>query len=353
MQALWQTLTGWWRWVFSPAVVAPAHAEAPVFDAVAAIPIVVEVAAEIEVDIDADELVVGEDLVSYDPAELDLIATLASDLLERSLEELPAPSAFPERAARALSRREFDFDELVKLAHTDVAIAAGLMRAANSALYTATAPVDDLRDAVGRLGTLNASQIVSGVAAQSLFDVQTRAQHDVFPNVFRSLFRDSMTAALVSSRLAERTRIARAELAFAGALFHDIGKVVALQSLAGMVMCGQANRGMSENVIHRVIEDVHVQVGVSLLRRWSLPDGLIQICAHHHDGAVDPGPESMVLHTVRLVSGLNALRVDAQRNGTRIPEVYESARALGLGAQKLEILRGELNRTASQLASLF
>jgi putative nucleotidyltransferase with HDIG domain len=308
---------------------------------------------EVEVEIDSDDLIVGEDLVSLDPAELNLIVTLGADLLEHALEELPAPSAFPERAARALSRREFEFDELVKLAHTDVAIAAGLLRAANSAFYTSVAPLDDLRDAVGRLGTLTASQIVSAVAAQSLFDVQTRAQHEVFPNLFRGLFRESMTSALVSSRLAERTRLARAELAFAGALFHDIGKVVAMQSLAGMVMCGQAPRELSENVIHRVIEDVHVRVGVALLRRWTLPEGLVSLCAHHHDGVVADGSDGGVLHAVRLVSGLNALRLDARRNGTRIPEVQDSAKALGVGQQKLEILRGELARTADQVGALF
>lgn len=300
-----------------------------------------------------DELVVAESVISVDTDELALIDRLRPLLLERSLTELPAPIAIPDRATRAMSRRSFELEELVKLGHTDVAIAAALLRHANAAAYAGMRGVETIEDATTRLGPAVSAGLVTDIAARSLFDVSTRAEYEVFAASFRDLSRQSMTAALVATRLSDRLGLGRSALAFSAGLFHDIGKVVALRALAQLVLHGQAPRTLSRNAVLRLLEDVHVVVGAAIMESWRLSPRLVALCALHHEPYVEPVGDRVLVHLVRVVSGMDALRTDRARNGTVVVEVQQSADALGLDPTDLARVCADLRKTSCLLASMF
>jgi putative nucleotidyltransferase with HDIG domain len=287
-------------------------------------------------------MVVAEGVLKLSFEETELAQQLTSEVRARALAQLPEPQAFPRLAAKALAHHAFELNELVELGKDDPALTAALLATANSALYTTGAPLTSLKDAVMRLGMARSTEIVLGVAAKALFDMEARAEHALFPRIFDRLFQEAMTVGLVASRLAGRLPHGAPELAFAGGLLHDVGKQVALRALAGMVLEGKAPSGISDALAVRILEDVHVEVGVAMTTRWQLPKSLLRICAEHHAPDLPSNRDDQTLHAVRVASGMNALRVDAQLYGEIVPEVRQSVSALKLGRKEVRALGSEL-----------
>jgi len=287
--------------------------------------------------------------------ELSLGDAIASLVRDHALRHLPEPTAFPPIAARALSRRTVSFEEAVELGQDDIAIGVALLKAANSPLFYGCEALDDVGRAVLRLGARSASQIVTGVATRALFG-DARDEYALFAPRFNRLFLYAMTTAMVAERLVRRVApngsLAQDQLAFSSGLFHDIGKMVALRAIASLALRG-AIAAPAEPVVVRVLERVHVELGAALHARWSLSDELLYVCACHHVPELPLTRETLVLHVIRVVSGLNALRQEPTLHLPLLPEVRQSVRMLGLDRDALSRLDGELAETSRYVAETF
>jgi HD-like signal output (HDOD) protein len=287
--------------------------------------------------------------------ELALVDAIATLVRGHALRHLPEPSAFPPIAARVLARRSVSFEEAVELGHDDVAIGAALLKAANSPLFYGREPLDDIGRAVLRLGARSASQIVTGVATRAIFG-DARAEYSLFAPRFNRLFLYAMTCALSAERLVRRVdrrgSLAQDQLAFSAGLFHDIGKMVALRTIAALVLRG-AIAAPPDPVVARVIEAVHVELGAALHARWSLSDELLHICACHHVPELPLNGDTLVLHIVRVTSGINLLRHEPTAYLSLLPEVRQSVRALRLERDDLVALDEHLAEASRHVAETF
>jgi HD-like signal output (HDOD) protein len=288
-----------------------------------------------------------------DPAQQALVEELTPTVLAYALKHQPAPTSFPTLARRALARRSLELEELVRIAAEDVAIGAAILRAANSPLFYRGSQIDGTRNAVSLLGQVASGQIVTGVASRALFDLQTRAEYDLFPQAFNRLFHHAMTTAMTASWLADHKRLPQSERAFSGGLFANIGKLVALRALSALVLDGRVPHPLPELVINRILDVVHVQVGADFHKRWSLGPELHQICSMHLDAEVPLGPQYAALHLVRVASGLDELRIDPVMNAGVAPETRQSVRALGLSKADVTALVAKLGEIAGHVTTTF
>ena len=117
---------------------------------------------------------------------------------------------------------------LAELLHRDQAIAAHVLRVANSPLYRPQVPIVSLQQAISRLGLTTLREIVITVSMQSrMFNVPSYATEA------RALWQHAAYTAAYASNIARRCR-RNAESAFLGGLLHDVSKPVLLLALADL-----------------------------------------------------------------------------------------------------------------------
>jgi putative nucleotidyltransferase with HDIG domain len=229
----------------------------------------------------------------------------------------------------------------------DPALAADVVRVANSAAFRGVSEVDSVRDAVARLGLEEVGRVASAVAARKLLDPAGGAADKARRTT--ALFTRAVAVATAASAAALRLRGARSDHVWLGGLLHDVGRALALQALAQLTAKG-TDHLTSVAVADRALDQVHVEVGAAALGRWALPEWLQAIAARHHDAEVPAGPEQLDLHLVRLTSALAWLG-DPSAGARASREVLQSAAALGFGVPAVRALATDL-REAEQRAQL-
>ena len=289
------------------------------------------------------------------PEEEDQVQALVPRVLAHFSRNQPDPTSFPALAVQImdlLGNPEVDGNRLLQAISPDPAICLHVLRAANSALYSRGGEIVDMRSAVLRIGLLGVGEIASGVAGRSLFDMALRVEYELFGNRWNALFLDTMAVAFWSSQFAFEQQMGHANRAFQAGMFHDIGKPLALRSLASLVLSGEVAAPIPDAVVNEVLERVHVEVGVRLHHLWGLPDHLADVCLHHHDPEVPPPLENQDLHTLRLATGLHRLIQDPTRP-ERLDELRQSIRATNLVRRNVKHLHTQMARQVDRVKVLF
>jgi len=276
---------------------------------------------------------------------------LASVLAERVRNDQVELPAFPGLAVRVLNLMEDKDPDLKKLVQTireDALISAQLLRIANSAFYSRGIEVTTVQDAAVRLGMKSVSNIAVAAATKAMMDAQEREYRASFSNLWQKLAAYSLQSAAGARWLSIWLTKGNAEEAFLGGLLHDIGKIVALRALGGMVVDGDASVDLPEPVVEAILEEVHVAFGCDLAVAWSLPGHVAYACEEHHKQTPEAAATNTNLHLIRLSSGLYESRTSPLYRPTLPDELFWSASALGLSKEPLQVLATELKRVGGE-----
>jgi len=169
---------------------------------------------------------------------------------------------------------------LAELLHRDQAIAAHVLRVANSPLYRPQVPIVSLQQAISRLGLTTLHEIVITVSMQSrMFNVPSYATEA------RALWQHAAYTAAYASNIARRCR-RNAESAFLGGLLHDVSKPVLLLALADLQT--QLQEPIPPPVVTTAMDMYHTQVGALLASTWTLPADVYESMVYHHDYSAAP-----------------------------------------------------------------
>lgn len=216
-------------------------------------------------------------LLDYDVDEVSEESTEDVDLLARvqqALEndELKLPS-LPQVAIRIGELVESDLasaDSVADLVNTDPAIAAKLLRIANSSLYGSLGRCETTRDSIVRLGLGATRQLVMGFALRDLFQSENQ--------LLRAKLRESWVESLEVAALAMVIRemlIApsySSEEALLAGLLHDIGVV----GLLGLFL-SQPELLKEGGDIDQLIGPWSSKVGAEILGKWQIADQYVDV----------------------------------------------------------------------------
>ena len=289
------------------------------------------------------------------PCSPDVIAAAAERVLAHFDQNRPGPASFPNMAARImdlLAAPDPDFNRLVQALGQDVAVTAKLLQVANSALHARGEEVETVRGAVLKLGMREVGQLAVGIAGRSLFETESRAEYALFPLCWDRLFHDAMTAAFSAGQLSLSAGAGRSDSAFLAGLLHDIGKPIALRSLASLFVEGKLDRGALEGGVDALLERVHVEIGAVLTDEWALPEYLKAAAARHHEAEIPADRAHDELHIVRVVDGLKAHREGAILDEQRLI-LRNSAAALRLAPRMLRVCATEHVELAARVTEIF
>jgi putative nucleotidyltransferase with HDIG domain len=240
--------------------------------------------------------------------------------LVRQIERLDPMPISARRLMQALQDEDIGAAEIASYVECDPAMAADVLRTANSAAYGGMALVN-LRAAVLRLGTATILNIVLGGTMRRL-----RIDVPMYGLGENELWIHSVAASLAVRALQqERHALAVPDTASVAALLHDIGKLVLARYLradATAILEIAVDRHIPFVEAERSLLGCdHSEVGGALARHWGMPADIVDAVERHHQvPLVDPTPvmDAVVLGNLVakcVAAGLGAegmnLHVDA------------------------------------------
>lgn len=192
---------------------------------------------------------------------------------------IPPRPAVLEVISREVRKESPDLRLLDQAVRSDVAIAGGLIKIANSSYFGAQRRVRSVLEAMAMLGLQATAQAVACVALRN-----------AFPNMNLDRFWDASAkiAALAGWLVGERRwKGVRAEDAYTLGLFRDCGIAVILQRIPAYTDVLRQANAEAVRSFTAVEEDLlpvsHAQVGAMMTEAWWLPDEITEAIRHHHD----------------------------------------------------------------------
>lgn len=194
-----------------------------------------------------------------------------ADVCEKAL-RLPCSPALLPRLIAVLEDNSSGAAEIEAVVELDSALTAATIRLANSAYFSGGLPVENVSEAVVRLGLRE----IYRLAALALVN---RWDPGSFPVAYRGdpgdFFRHSLCTALAAEVLAETTGRVDPAMAYTAGLVCDMGKLAvahACQPFFPAIRAYQAQHGGTWNHAERAILGYdHTQVGAELLKTWRFP----------------------------------------------------------------------------------
>lgn len=282
------------------------------------------------------------------PEELEREETLAAAVLTHFRKNRPAPSALPAISLQVLNlvaEPDLSLSQLTRVVSQDPAFSAAILKVANSPAYMGAQEIQTLRDAVSRLGLTEVGRVAGMVSARSLFQPQVRSEFAAFGSRWSDIFSESVVAARGAAWLCMRVKRSRSDHAFLAGILHDLGRSVALRSVAALSLHEHCFE-LEGTEVDRVVERVHVEIGGEVHVDWSLPRFPTLVAMRHHDLKLPVDGEYVDVHCVRLASAMVQYLRQPWRAAQVKAEVDESCAALhldGFALRSLEtVLRTEL-----------
>lgn len=177
---------------------------------------------------------------------------------------------------------------VAKLVRNEPAIAASVLRMANSAAFGGLREIYELDRAIMRLGLRQVTSIVTTVVQRGYF--HTHDENRI--GLLRALWDHSVATAIASQRLTLAAG-EDAEEAYLAGLLHDTGKLLVLRGVDHVERYGDAG-AVTPAVVEELMEVLHPELGFEVLTSWRIPERICRVAGlHHHDDV--PAEESLVL----------------------------------------------------------
>lgn len=169
-----------------------------------------------------------------------------------------------------------------RIASADVAMAAALLRIANSPLYSRSRPAATVGDAIAMLGVGQTITILTGFLTRNAIPINSR--------LIEHFWETSTRRALAMGYIARQLYGMDPDIAHTCGLFCHVGIPIMLQGVkgyAGTLAEAMARQDRSftetENIAHRTS---HAVVGAIVAKTWHLPPIVAVAVRLHHDFTV-------------------------------------------------------------------
>ena len=201
--------------------------------------------------------------------------SVADDFLKELLDALNNDRlilpTLPEVALRireAVEDPSVSAGKLATVIGNDAALAARLIKVANSPLLRGRMSVDNLQSAITRLGITFVRNLATGLAMEQMF----QATNDLVDKRLRDSWEHSLEVASISHVLASHyTRLKPDQATLAG-LVHEIG-------ILPILACAEDTPELlaDEDTFNSIIDQLHPKIGRAILEAWDFPPELVAV----------------------------------------------------------------------------
>jgi HD-like signal output (HDOD) protein len=191
--------------------------------------------------------------------------------------EIPLLPQVAREAMSMASQPEVPIRQIANTLSRDAALAAHLLRVANSPLYGSGPKVSRLPEALVRLGVQGLRQMLYAAAARRVLSVNGR------PAMSNRLQNRAFGVAVAASGIGG-TLSADPDGCFVAGLLHDVGWAV-IHGLAARKDPRLPEILKDEARVDEVAEHLHEEVGEVLAESWNLPPQIVAAIGYHHHPA--------------------------------------------------------------------
>ena len=241
----------------------------------------------------------GSDRLAFKPLDSANEATLATDDLKKKIinkvKDLPPMPKVLFKAREVMSDPKSGFKDIAKVIETDQAIAARILKVANSAYYGLSGMVNSIHQASVVLGYQTLEQVITMVSSSSLLGKQLKG-YGLSAGI---LWRHSLAVAIGSRLIACKRAPSLEGDAFSVGLIHDAGKLaldphIIQKSKEFHEFMKSENASFLEAERHTLGFD-HTEVAYDLCQKWKLPESHAKAMRYHHS------PESSGDHQLAYI----------------------------------------------------
>ncbi len=224
--------------------------------------------------------------------------------LVQTIRDLPALPEVVVRVMRMTEDPRSDAQSIAKVIATDQAMAARVLKLANSAFYGLPRRVSTLSEAVVILGFRTIKNLA---IAASTFELLNREIAGYWLQR-GELWRHSLACAIGAQLIAHKVRLPVVEEAFVAGLLHDIGKVAinlfVREQFDQIMEHALQNRIPFVEAEQEVLGFNHAMAGGLIAEKWNLPPALVSVIKYHHRPSSAPDKDLMisVVHLADILS---------------------------------------------------
>jgi len=206
----------------------------------------------------------------------------------------------PEIGAKLLGLLEQDSraspGSVAELIRLEPAIAATILKTANSAAFGGLQAITDLTHAIPRLGVAQVSSIVTALVHKGHFDHSSSDKQALLRVLWDHAVATAITARHISGMCGGDP-----EQAFLAGLLHDVGKLLVLKGVDFLEESPETVN-ITPSVLAELMTDLHAELGQRVLMEWNLPEPITQVALRHHEE--QPGTEEALLIRVQAANAI-------------------------------------------------
>lgn len=272
-----------------------------------------------------------------------IVAEVRRQMLSNSL-DLPVVSDIATTITQLTSNDGVGIVEIAQLIKTDAAITAKLLSIANSNFYRSLTRIDNLNDALMRIGLNEARRYVLAMVNRNAY----RGGRSTTAQYAEKTWQHSLATATAARMIAEALKLPSPDKFYTLGLMHEIGVSVIL---AAVDEADKKGANVSAELIGELVHDLHEEVGAYIARRWRMPDDFEQTVATHHKDTVDLGrQESKVLLVSEGIAAELGITHGEQNHTTE--RVVKAATSLGLDDVKRQEIRDATSEALSKVKNM-
>ncbi|HUX46796.1 MAG TPA: HDOD domain-containing protein [Desulfosporosinus sp.] len=232
--------------------------------------------------------------------------------------------------------------ELENVIGQDPALAAGVLRQANSAYYGYARRISSLQEAIVVLGF----QATQGLAMASAVAPLLKTQLVGYEIEQEGLWKHSLLTAMAAKSLCKKLKLPCGDVAFTAGLLHDIGKLVIsiyVQEVGAYLLEKVTVAKLSYvELEEKVIGYNHASVGGFMAKSWNLPEDLVAAISYHHAPSNAHIYEELTC-VIHVANGLaNLLGIGGGVDSFLNPIQQEALDRLSIKESNLELIMSDL-----------
>ena len=246
--------------------------------------------------------------------------------------DLPPMPHIAAEVISKLSEPDSTARDIHNLMQKDQALAARVLKVANSPYYGASRSISTLRDALMFMGFDAIRSLIMTAVMKGMFSSVSLTE--------KLIWEHTVGAGLAAKMISEEVRFQRKDEAYLAGLMHDVGKAaLLLRSPAVMreIMQEVYNDGADFFEVElRTLGFTHTDVGQMIADKWRFSLDIEDAIANHHQ----PGQARSAPELTHIVSMANSICHKLEVGPTRKPDLdlseMESTKALGLSQASIE-----------------
>ena len=192
--------------------------------------------------------------------------------------------------------------DIENIVSEDSALAARVLRIANSAMYSFPSKIDTINKAVAVIGLQQLNDIVLACSVIKAFKGVSLDIIDM-----ETFWKHSIAVGTTARLLAVQRRESNIERFFTAGLLHDIGRLILFMEMPVKSREAIELSASGNCLLYQAEKDLlgfdHGMLGAMLLKKWELPESLVMSTNYHHKPAVASKNqlEASVIHVSDII----------------------------------------------------